>query len=254
MFALVGSVLAALGHHVAAENATAGNAMTDNAMAQNAMAEVAVPWRLVIVFALGQFALVWPLARRRLSLPTVIASTLLAQGVLHLALTRAGGAHHPGPGRAVHAAGAMGVGDGHAWHHASAPMTTAHVAAALAVAWLLHHADAAMAAALVTARAVGRIAATVAARLVPRLCTAAPVLPSAVRLTGCLELPEPARVRTLHHTLVRRGPPGHAPAPVRPFPRAAAAACPVSPARSSPCRRTALPPSRAASRSPAPPP
>jgi hypothetical protein len=121
-------------------------------------------------------------------------------------------------------------------------MTTAHVVAALAVAWLLHHADAAMVAALVTARAVRRIAAAVVARVAPRLHTAALVLPSTVRLTGCLGLPEPARVRTLHHTLVRRGPPGHAPAPVRPLTRAAAAACPVPPARSSPCRRTALPP------------
>ncbi|MEU0453849.1 hypothetical protein ABZ322_12640, partial [Streptomyces sp. NPDC006129] len=56
MFALAGSVLAAIGHH--------------------AVADGSVPWRLVTAFAVAQFAAVWPLARRRLSLPVELVQHL----------------------------------------------------------------------------------------------------------------------------------------------------------------------------------
>ncbi|MFE0251280.1 hypothetical protein [Streptomyces sp. NPDC059010] len=237
LFALVGSTLAALGHH--------------------AVAEGAVPWRLVIVFTLGQFALVRPVARRRLSLPAVVACTVVAQTALHLALTAAGGAHHSDGGHAVHAAeghtARPTLGDGHAWHHSSAAMTAAHLAAALAAGWLLQRADAAVTAALVAVRTLRRIAAVAATRLVPRLRTAEITAPPVLRLVAGFELPSVAWTYTLEHTLVRRGPPGRAHVPHRPLTRAAAQARPASPARSSPCPHTTAPASRAASRSAVPP-
>ncbi|NUT24958.1 MAG: hypothetical protein HOV84_03315 [Streptomyces sp.] len=238
LFALVGSTLAALGHH--------------------AVAEGAVPWRLVIVFALGQFALVRPVTRRRLSLPAVVACTIVAQAALHLALTAAGSAHRPAGGHAVHAAEGHSahpaLGDGHAWQHASAAMTAAHLAAALAAGWLLHRADAAVTAALIAVRTLRRAAAAAAAtRLVPRLRTTEVTAPPMLRLVGRFELPSAAWTYTLEHTLVRRGPPGRAHVPHRPPTRATASARPASPARSSPCPHTTAPSSRAASRSAVPP-
>ncbi|KUO16277.1 hypothetical protein AQJ91_37020 [Streptomyces dysideae] len=201
MFALVGSVLAALGHH--------------------AVAEGAVPWRLVAVFAVAQFAAAWPFARRRFSLPAVIGCTLAAQGALHLALTRAGGAHHTEPGHGGHAGhAAMATSDGHAWHHAGTAMTTAHVAAALAVAWLLHRADTAVTVALAAARTVRAAAASALARVVPCLTGATALTPRSVRLVGRFTLPAAPRTRTLDHALVRRGPPGRERVPVIPHLRA----------------------------------
>ncbi|MDC0767170.1 hypothetical protein [Streptomyces sp. HD] len=237
LFALVGSTLAALGHH--------------------AVAEGAVPWRLVIVFTLGQFALVRPVARRRLSLPAVVTCTVVAQAALHLALTSAGSAHHPDSAHAGHTAEGhiahQARGDGHAWHHASAAMAAAHLAAALAAGWLLHRADAAVTAALAAVRTLRRVAAVAATRLVPRLRTAEVTAPPMARLVGRFELPSAAWTYTLEHTLVRRGPPGRAHVPHRPLTRAAASARPASPARSSPCPHTTAPSSRAASRSAVPP-
>ncbi|WP_331753284.1 hypothetical protein OG440_39805 (plasmid) [Streptomyces sp. NBC_00637] len=236
LFALVGSVLAALGHH--------------------AVAEGAVPWRLVSVFAVAQFVLLWPLARRRLTLATVTACTLAAQGSLHLALTWLGGTHHTdsghmsGPGDS-HAA--MAMGDGHAWHHSSTAMTAAHVAAALAAGWLLHRADTAIAAALAATRTLHRVAAALLTRLLPPLPNPVPTEPPVLRLAGCLELPPPAWTYTLEHALVRRGPPGRTHVPQCPLHRAAASVRPAPSARSSPCPRITVPERHAASRSPAPP-
>ncbi|WP_328437810.1 hypothetical protein OHA71_12460 [Streptomyces sp. NBC_00444] len=223
-FALVGSVLAALGH--------------------DAVAEGSVPWRLVAAFAVGQFVIVWPFARRRLSLPVVTVCTLVAQGALHLSLTVAGGTGDSAAGHAGHPMGggaAVHVEDGHAWHHASTAMTVAHLVAALAAGCLLQRADAALATALTATRAAGRAAAGVLARLVPRLAAVTVPAPTTVRLTGCFAPPRAARTLTLEHALVRRGPPGHAPVPVRPLTRAAASACPASRARSSPCPPITLP-------------
>ncbi|MGW1089913.1 hypothetical protein ACWD4L_27305, partial [Streptomyces sp. NPDC002596] len=132
LFALVGSVLAALGHH--------------------AVAEGAVPWQLVTAFAAGQFVVAWPFARRRFSLTVIIGCTLVAQGGLHLALTWVGGEHEAKPDQGGHAGhAAMEMGNGHAWHDAGTAMTTAHVLAALAAAWLLHRADTAVTVALAAA-------------------------------------------------------------------------------------------------------
>ncbi|MGC4971677.1 hypothetical protein ACLQ2D_02060 [Streptomyces sp. DT199] len=199
LFALVGSVLAALGHH--------------------AVAEGAVPWRLVTAFALAQFAIVWPLARRRLSLPVVIVCTLVAQFALHLALMRVDSTHlqaapsaNMGGGHAT-----MALGDGHAWHHASTAMTTAHLAAALVATWLLQRADAAVAAALITARAVRRLAEAIVSWTMTSLAAGATPRPLVLGPIGRFEPPAAARTRTLEHALVRRGPPGHALIPNRPF-------------------------------------
>ncbi|MDT9698373.1 DUF1775 domain-containing protein [Streptomyces sp. P17] len=215
-FALIGSVLAALGHH--------------------AVAEGSVPWRLVAAFTVGQFVAMWPFAQRRLSLPVVVACTLAAQGALHLTLTVASGTRDSGAGQTGHHMGggaAMPVGDGHAWHHASTAMTFAHLVAALAAGRLLQRADAALSAALTATRAAGRAATDVLARLVPRLDVVVVPAPTAVRLAACFAPPAVARTLTLEHALVRRGPPGHAPVPVQPLTRAAASACPDSRARSS---------------------
>ncbi|MGX1115756.1 hypothetical protein RKD37_001119 [Streptomyces ambofaciens] len=125
LFALVGTVLAALGHH--------------------AVAEGPFPWRLVSAFTLVQFGLIWPAARRRLPLSMILACTLTAQGSLHLALTWAGAATAAHTGLETHRSTGVvhpATGDGHVWHHASAAMTAAHVTAALLAGWLLHRADA----------------------------------------------------------------------------------------------------------------
>ncbi|MEU1514952.1 hypothetical protein ABZ490_22850 [Streptomyces sp. NPDC005811] len=233
LFALVGSVLAALGHHAGAEGA--------------------VPWRLVTAFALGQFALVRPVARHRLSPAAVTVCTLAAQGSLHLALTWAGGSHHPaGHSAAGHAA--MADGDGHAWHQASVSMTAAHVAAALGAGWLLHRADAAVAAALTAARLLHGAAAAVVARVLPPVRTVTLAAAPSPQPDVCFALPRPAGASTMEHALVRRGPPGRIHVPHCPFTRATASArCPVPPARSSPCPRTAVPPPHAVSLSSVPP-
>ncbi|CCK25216.1 putative membrane protein [Streptomyces davaonensis JCM 4913] len=170
LFALVGHVLAVLGHH--------------------SLADGPVPWELVAVGALVQFALALPAARcRSLSLPLVMGCTLTAQAILHTALTGLrGGTHH------VHTA----VG------HAPG-MTAAHLLAATAAAWLLWRADAA----LDTARAVRRCAAAVLAGMTtPVAPRGIPAPPAAVRLAPAFAVP--ARARVLEHALVRRGPPGHA--------------------------------------------
>ncbi|WP_405961262.1 hypothetical protein OG235_37000 [Streptomyces sp. NBC_00024] len=217
-FALVGSVLAALGHH--------------------AVAEGSVPWRLVTAFAVGQFVIVWPFVRRRLSLPVVVVCTLVAQGALHLTLTLASGTGDPGGAHTGHHMGggaAVPVEDRHLWPHTSTAMTFAHVVAALAAGWLLQRADAALTAALTATRSAGRVGAAVLARLVSQFDAVAVPTLATVRLTGCFATPAAARTLPLEHALVRRGPPGHAPIPVRPLDRAAASACPDSRARSSPC-------------------
>ncbi|MCX5555601.1 hypothetical protein [Streptomyces sp. NBC_00038] len=213
MFALVGSVLAAFGHH--------------------AVAEGPVPWRLVIAFGVAQFIVVWPIARRHHSLPVIAGCTLAAQGALHLVLTWAGGTDHAESGHTAHSHMAMSQGDGHTWHHASSAMTAVHVVAALAVAWLLHRADAAVTAALVTARTVRGAAVAVIACVRPWFTGAVvPEPPAALRLIGHFELPSAARTEPLEHALVRRGPPGreHVRSSISPGP---ASACPVPPARSS---------------------
>ncbi|MET9103700.1 hypothetical protein [Streptomyces antibioticus] len=192
LFAVLGTLLATFGHH--------------------AIAEGTVPWRLVGVSILAQFAAVWPLARRRYTPAATIGFTLAAQGVLHLALSYVDGDTPAGTaGHAMHAGHSTDVaGDGHAWHHAGAAMTTVHVVAALVVAWLLHRADARMTAALGMLRMLARAA---VAALVQ-------VLPRPVRDTGRMfvmlpdrrpgasfEVAAQAWDDVLEHAVVRRGPP-----------------------------------------------
>ncbi|MFD6289462.1 hypothetical protein [Streptomyces sp. NPDC060205] len=206
-FALVGSVLAAVGHHA-----------VDGGQ---------VPWRLVAALAVAQFVAVRPLARRRPGLPVVAGCTLAAQAAMHLALgTVAGGGHrgmgHAGTEHLAHAghfARAAGGGHpGHPWQHAAGAMTAAHVCAALLVACLLHRADAAVTAALVTGRTLRTLAAAVLSRLLPTGPAAAHEPPPAP-LTRSLDRPAGTRTTTLEHTLVRRGPPGRTPVPLVPFTR-----------------------------------
>ncbi|MDQ0948888.1 hypothetical protein QFZ24_002811 [Streptomyces phaeochromogenes] len=201
-FALVGSVLAAVGHH--------------------AVEGGQVPWRLVTAFAVTQFIVVRPFARRSPGLLAVGGCTLAAQAAMHLALTTAGG-HRAGTGHMAHAGhDAMTTGaGGPPWQHASeTAMTTAHVVAALVVAWLLHRADTAVTAALATGRTLRAAAAAVMARFLPGTAVATTQRPLPVPLTGSFELPAGARTQTLEHALVRRGPPGRTPVPVIPLTRA----------------------------------
>ncbi|WP_151481790.1 hypothetical protein [Streptomyces albicerus] len=200
-FALVGSVLAAVGHD-----------MVDGGQ---------LPWRLVTAFAIAQFVVVRPFARRSPGLLTVVGCTLAAQGAMHLALATAGDGHRGGTGNAVHAGHtAMTTGGGHAWQYSSGAMTTAHVIAALVVAWLFHRADAAVTAAMVTGRTLRALAAALMARFLPGGPGATAYGPLPAPLTGAFELPPGARTQTLEHALVRRGPPGRTPVPVVPFTRA----------------------------------
>ncbi|PSM37661.1 hypothetical protein C6Y14_40815 [Streptomyces dioscori] len=204
-FTVVGSVLAAVGHHA-----------VDGGQ---------VPWRLVAALAVAQFAAVRPLARRRPGLLTVAGGTLAAQAALHLALgTAAGGGHHgtghTGTEHLAHAgrsATAEG-GGGHPWQHTAGAMTAAHVCAALLVAWLLHRADAAITAVLVTGRTLRALAVAVLSRLLPT-GTAAVQEPPPAPPTRSLDRPAGPRTTTLEHTLVRRGPPGRTPVPLVPFTR-----------------------------------
>lgn len=192
LFALVGTVLAALGHH--------------------AVAEGPFPWRLVSAFTLVQFGLIWPAARRRLPLSMILACTLAAQGSLHLALTWAGAATAAHTG--LEARRSTGVvhpatRDGHAWHHASAAMTAAHVTAALLAGWLLHRADVTVSGALAAARTVRRVTTIVVGWLVPWRRITAVTAPSVAHPVSRFVLPAAPNSRLLHHVLVRRGPPGH---------------------------------------------
>ncbi|MFI1728440.1 hypothetical protein ACH40E_04200 [Streptomyces acidicola] len=192
LFAVLGTVLATFGHH--------------------AIAEGTVPWRMVGVAIVAQFAAVWPLARRRCTLIATVAFTLATQGMLHLALSSADG-DPPAvtPWHATHAGHlAVAPGDGHAWHHAGAAMTAVHVVAALVVALLLHRADARMTAALGTLRTLARAVVAALGQVLPR-----PVVgtgPLSLTLPGRrpgarFEVAASAREEVLEHAVVRRGPP-----------------------------------------------
>lgn len=221
MFALALSVIAALGHH--------------------AVADGAVPWRLVLLLAGVQFAAVWPVARRRFSLGSALGSALAVQGGVHLALTVVG-TLVPAPGgmrRPMLSAAA----EGDTWQHASAAMSAVHLLSALAVIWLLHGADAAVAVALGIARAVRGVATAVASWL-RSLSGGARVRPlRALPLIGCSVRPVRERPPLLADALVRRGPPGHAPVPTGPSSGPPPRAVRLLPQGASLCPST-LPPAR----------
>ncbi|WP_152773485.1 hypothetical protein [Streptomyces spongiae] len=189
---MLGTVFAAVGHH--------------------AVAEGAVPWRLVGVAIVAQFAAVWPLARRHYTPTATIAFTLATQGVLHLALSSADGDPPAvAPWHATHAGHlAAAAGDGHVWHHAGAAMTTVHAVTALVMALLLNRADARMSAALGTLRtlagAVGTALAQVLSRPVAGTGPLLPTLPGR-RPGAFFEVALRAREEALEHVVVRRGPP-----------------------------------------------
>ncbi|MFC4472230.1 hypothetical protein ACFPH6_48475 [Streptomyces xiangluensis] len=218
LFAVLGTVLATFGHH--------------------AIAEGTVPWRLVGAAIVAQFVAVWPLARRRYAPVATVVATLAVQGVLHLALSFADGDTQAAvPGHPMHAGPlAAAAGDGHAWHHAGAAMTTVHAAAALVVAWLLHRADARMATALGTFRTLARSAAAALAQVLPR----------PVHDTGRVLFTLPGRRPgasfegapqvgddVLEHAVVRWGPPRREHFRSSPVPASGGPVFPVS-ARSSP--------------------
>jgi hypothetical protein len=217
VFALVGSLLATIGHHA-----------VDGGQ---------VPWRFVAALAVAQLLAVRPLTGRRPGLLTVVGCTLAAQGAIHLALTTVAAGGHPGTaylagtGHSAHAGhsaqaadaahaahSAVAAGDGTAaWQHAAGAMPAAHAGAALVVAWLLQRADAAITTALAMGRTLRALVATALLRFPPRGTGATAYEPPAVPLTGSFEhLAAPARTRTLQHTLVRRGPPGRMPVPLVP--------------------------------------
>ncbi|MGW2047780.1 hypothetical protein ACWCPF_21750 [Streptomyces sp. NPDC001858] len=207
LFAVLGTVLATFGHH--------------------AVADGAVPWRLVAALIVVQFAAVWPLARRRYAPVATIAFTLATQQALHLALSYADGAASMPiptiptististtmamPQHAMHAGHlAAASGDGHSWHHSGAAMTAVHTLAALAVAWLLHRADAGMTAALGTLHTLARAAVAALAQALPwaiadpeRALLGLPAgQPGAVFAVAARAWDE-----VLEYAVVRRGPP-----------------------------------------------
>ncbi|WP_189323442.1 hypothetical protein [Streptomyces flaveus] len=165
------------------------------------------------VAIVAQFTAVWPLARRRYTPAATIAFTLAVQGMLHLALSYTDGDTQAAVrGHAMHAGhGTTVAGDGHAWHHAGAAMTTVHVVAALVVAWLLHRADARMTAALGTLATLARAAVAALAQMLPRLLvhdTGRMVFALPDRRPGALfEVAAHACDDVLEHAVVRRGPP-----------------------------------------------
>ncbi|MFJ1806888.1 MULTISPECIES: hypothetical protein [unclassified Streptomyces] len=191
LFAVLGTVLATFGHH--------------------AIDEGTVPWRLVTVLVVAQFSAVRPLARRRYAPVATVGFTLVTQGALHLALSYAGGdaSMAADPRHTMHA-GHMAAGDGHSWHHAGAAMTTAHTAAALVVAWLLHRADTRMAAALNSLRTLARAAAVALTQMPPRSLADPDLVASRLprrRAGTFFEAAAQAREEALEHAVVRRGPP-----------------------------------------------
>ncbi|MFJ9896779.1 hypothetical protein ACIQPR_25960 [Streptomyces sp. NPDC091280] len=193
LFAVLGTVLATLGHH--------------------AIAEGALPWRLLGAMTAAQFAAVWPLARRRYAPVTTAVVMLAAQGVLHLALSRTAYVTSLAMPRHAPHAGSMGVaGDGHAWHHAGVAMTTVHTVAALTVAWLLHRADVRVTAALGTLRTGVRAAEAALAHVLPRLMADPDRLLPQLFVRGtagfCVAAAAAhAQEEVLEHAVVRRGPP-----------------------------------------------
>ncbi|MER5449924.1 hypothetical protein ABT065_30525 [Streptomyces sp. NPDC002764] len=189
LFAVLGTVLAAFGHH--------------------AIAEGAAPWRFVGASVAVQFVAVWPLARRRYTPAATVLWTLATQAGLHLTLSYANGdAPAAMPGRGMHAGHTTAaVGDGHAWHHAGTAMTTVHVVTALVVALLLCRADARMTAAPGT---VARAAVAALAHMLARLTgnTGRPVFSLPGRRPGAaFEVATPAWDDVLEYAVVRRGPP-----------------------------------------------
>lgn len=167
LFAGFGSVLGVAGHH--------------------SVSEEPVPWGLLVMATVAQFAGVWPLARRRYGLGATVLCTLAAQGALHLALSgpAAAAPHH-----------AAGHGAGQAWHSEGTAMTAVHASAAVVVAWLLHRADTRIAKAL----------RGLVARVLPRV-PAALVLPEPVRAVSRMGVPMPVSGGVLEYAVVRRGPP-----------------------------------------------
>ncbi|WP_179165967.1 hypothetical protein [Streptomyces sp. Amel2xC10] len=204
LFTVLGTVLATFGHH--------------------AVAEGTVPWRLVAVLIVAQFSAVWPLARRRCAPVATVVVTLAMQGMLHLLLSSVDGdTSMVVPRHATHSGHLAGAtGDGHSWHHAGAAMTTVHAAAALAVAWMLHRADARVTAALGTLRTLARAAAAALAQMLPRAASdAGRVLPRPPRrrMGGFFGVAAGAREQALEHAVVRRGPPRRERPPVLPWSR-----------------------------------
>ncbi|NGO06661.1 hypothetical protein G5C60_03010 [Streptomyces sp. HC44] len=191
VFAVVGTVLGVSAHHLIADGPA--------------------PWAPSATAAAALFGLGLLGTRRRRSLVTVVASSVLAQTGLHLWLTLTAHSHRAAAMTVNHHG--EQTGDAHtAWHerlHDSAAMTAAHALVAVLVAILLQRADAAcwsltrgLAAALDATRA--RLAAAWA--LLTRRPTAArgPGLPALVP-EGAEQPPPLAPV--LADVVVRRGPP-----------------------------------------------
>ena len=180
VFAGIGTVLAVTGHHLVSGHP--------------------VPWRAVLLAGALLFVLALPLVRSARSLPTALLATGAAQLVLHFWFLRFVG-HEPGHG--AHAM-ASHDGPGAAWqatHHDPA-MTTAHVVAALSVAWCLHRADTA-------SRLVGRLLIEALGGIVLRLvpATGLPVVTRAVPPARTRAPSQPRTSLVLAHAVVRRGPP-----------------------------------------------
>ncbi|MFD7729069.1 hypothetical protein ACFV6F_01605 [Kitasatospora phosalacinea] len=179
LFAAVGTAPGAAGHHLA----------TDDALS-------AGPLMLAATVLFG--AALWA-ARRRRGRAFWLAWTLGGQGLLHLLLTPPPDselapepAHHHGAAAAASA------------HHGGPGMLAAHLLAAVAVALLVHRADAVW---WTLGSATARAERTVR-RLLPPLPPLAPPPAAQRRVRPASTAPRtPSGVRELVHSVGRRGPP-----------------------------------------------
>lgn len=212
-----------------------------------AVADGVPPWHLVTLLVLAQFAAAWPAARRRFAPVATLGCALGFQAVLHGSLAVTTGPAGAESGHLAHVAGPRAPASpagGPAWHEASGTMTAVHVLAAVTVAWLLHRADTALVTAVRVARAFRDIARWVVCavgRPSAGALRSGPCLLPSLEGIGGFAPPEAPRTPPLEHQLVRRGPPGPIPTPVRP-----ASGPRLRPARShpqgaSPCPRTSPP-------------
>ncbi|MCX5582907.1 MULTISPECIES: hypothetical protein [Streptomyces] len=174
LFALVNAALAAVGHHLASEEA--------------------VPWARLLSVAAAVFLISVPGARRPCGLARTVSSTLLAQGVLHQGLAMP----HP------HSADAS---TGYAAHLAPWLMTLAHVTAAVATAVLLHRGDQRLRGLSTVMVRWARAAAVALARAIGSLPCRPLRPPSEARLPQVGIRRSQAATERLVHVVVRRGPP-----------------------------------------------
>ncbi|GGZ05802.1 hypothetical protein GCM10010343_34500 [Streptomyces avidinii] len=184
VFTLLSSVLAVVGHHLTSEDP--------------------VSWRRATLGVLATFALSWRVSRRSLPGRYVLAATVLAQLLLHRALSLQ---RQPPGGHAEAHDGVLEIG--HGAHHVAWPMAATHCVAACVMALLMHRAD------QVLSRVPERVArwarSAVAAAVAAFGAGRRPWFRPGLRVVGAVERSRlavrPMVMTMLWHAVVRRGPP-----------------------------------------------